>query len=140
MSDDEATRRTDRALEVAGLADMRPAYRKLLVRLKRVDPAGFEEATRRYREDLEPAVASADVDPLAAWLEYGRWIAERIAAGRAVAIDTSGRARPLEPQAPDQLDSLVIHLPDDERASAIVLATPREPSQPQRVTADLLVR
>ena len=57
MSEDGARGRTDEALESAGLADMRPAYRRLLVRLKGVDPAAFEEASSRYRDDLEPAIA-----------------------------------------------------------------------------------
>ena len=140
MNDDEARRRTDLALEAAGLADMRPAYRKLLVRLKRVDPASFEEATRRYREDLEPSVASAEVDPVTAWLGYGRWLAGLIAAGHAVSIDRSGRSRPLGPGGAVESDSLVLHLPDDGGAAAILLAAPREPSQSQRITADLLVR
>ena len=89
MSEGQAGR-TDEALERAGLVDMRPAYRKLLVRLKSADPAAFEEASRRYRDELEPAIAGGDVDPITVWLEYGMWLADQFADGRTLAIDSSG--------------------------------------------------
>ncbi len=138
MSEDAARRRTDEALQKAGLADMRPAYRKLLVQLKQADPAAFQEATRRYREDLEPAVAGGDADPISAWLDYGCWLAGRIADGRAMAIDATGRARPFEPSAPDA-GTMILHIPDDDRAQAIALAMPSAPSESQRETAELLL-
>ena len=138
MSEDEAERRTNEALASAGLADMRPAYRKLLVRLKRERPADFAEATRRYREDLEPSVAAGDVDPIMAWIEYGRWLAHRLTAGRVLAIDETGRARPYEVGVRVPGAYLILHLPDDGRTPAILLASPSNPSEPQRLTTDLL--
>ena len=139
MSEDTAKRRTDEALQKAGLADMRPAYRKLLVRLKQTDPAAFQEATRRYREDLEPAIAAGDADPISAWLDYGCWLAGRIVEGQATAIDATGRARPFDPSAPDA-GEMILHIPDDDRAPAIALAMPSTPSESQRETAELLLR
>lgn len=137
---EEARRRTDEALRTSSLVDMRPAYRKLLVRLKKARPEAFEEATRRYRDEVEPAIAAGDSDPIAAWLEYGRWIADRIAGGRTVTVDRSGRSRPFDAADTAGIESLVLHLPDDDRAGAILLAAPREASESQRLTAELLVR
>lgn len=140
MSEAEAGRALEEALDAAGIADMRPAYRKMLVRLKQSQPADFEEATRRFREELEPAVAAGDVEPISAWLDYGRWLADRVIRGRVVTVDRSGRARPLDPEAEPGHDAMVLHLPDDERAFALLLSAPRKPSRAQRTTADLLVR
>jgi len=137
---EQAERRTEQALQRADLADFRPLYRKLLVRLKSSDPEAFREATRRYQEDLEPSIADGTADPLAAWLGYGRWLAGRFADGHAVTIDRSGRARPLDEAVQPDDGSLVIHLPADARAAALLLAEPRKPSEPQRMTIELLVR
>jgi hypothetical protein len=139
VSEDLAGSRTDEALQRSGLADMRPAYRRLLVRLKSSDPAAFEEASRRYRDELEPSIAGGDVDPIAAWLEYGIWLAGRFATGRLLEIDSSGRARPCNSGSPPGFGVMVLHVPEDDRAPAIVLAIPSTPSAPQRETADLLV-
>ena len=139
MSEDGARGRTDEALESAGLADMRPAYRRLLVRLKGVDPAAFEEASRRYRDELEPAIAGGDIDPITAWLGYGVWLAGLFADGRVLAIDATGRARPLDPATAPDAGTMVLHIPDDDRAPATLLAVPSAPSEPQRETAELLV-
>ena len=140
MSEADAGGVTERALEESGVADMRPAYRKLLVRLKQARPVDFEEATRRYREELEPSIAAGDLDPVAAWLSYGRWLAEQVVAGNAVAIDRTGRSHPLDRDAEPERDSLVLHMPDDERAPALLLSIPRAPSEAQRMAAELLVR
>ena len=88
------------------MADMRPAYRRLLLRLKEADPGAFEEATRRYREDLEPAIESGAGDPVTAWLEYGTWLAGQLSAGSALTIDASGRARPFDPATWDGSDPI----------------------------------
>ena len=129
---------TGEALERAALADMRPAYRKLLVRLKGSDPSAFEEASRRYTEELEPAIAGGDVDPILAWLEYGISLAERLAAGRTLAIDASGRARSFEPSSAPDAGVMILHVPEDDRAPATLLAIPSAPSDSQRETAALL--
>jgi hypothetical protein len=138
VSEDPAGRRTEEALAGAGLADMRPAYRKLLVRLKASNAAGFEEATRRYREEVEPTVASGTADPVTTWLEYGTWLAGQLADGEALAIDPSGRARSFDPSTPIEPGLMILHLPEDDRAPVVLLAVPLAPSEPQRETADLL--
>lgn len=139
MSDERARGRTDEALERAGLADMRPAYRKLLVGLKSSAPAAFEEASRRYRDELEPAIGGGHVDPITAWLEYGMWLAGQLADGRTLAIDSSGRARPFDPSTTLDPGTMILHMPDDDRQPATLLALPSTPSDPQRETAELLV-
>jgi len=139
VSEDQARDRTDEALERAGLADMRPAYRRLLVRVKHSDPSAFEEASRRYREDLEPAIAAGVVDPISAWLEYGIWLAGRFAEGRPLTIDSSGRARPFDPASAPGGGVMIVHVPEDDRAPATLLAMPSAPTDPQRETAGLLV-
>jgi hypothetical protein len=139
VSEDQARDRTDEALERAGLADMRPTYRRLLVRLKQADSAAFDEASRRYREDLEPAIAAGEVDPISAWLEYGIWLAGRFAEGRPLAIDSSGRAQPFDPASAPGDGVMIVHVPEDDRAPATLLAIPSAPTAPQRETADLLV-
>ena len=138
MSEDQARGRTDDALERAGLADMRPAYRRLLVRLKSSDPAAFEEASRRYRDELEPAIASGSIDPITVWLKYGIWLADQFGEGRALAIDSSGRARPFDPSTTPDGGTMILHVPEDDRKPATLLALPSAPSDPQRETADLL--
>lgn len=140
MSDDRAGTLTEESLALAGLADMRPAYRKLLVRLKQESPSSFEEASRRYREDLEPAIASGDVTPISAWLGYGTWLAAQFTEGRALAIDPTGRARTFDPASELTAGTMVLYLPEDDRAPAILLAVPTAPTESQKETADLLVR
>ena len=140
MSEDRAGALTREALAAAGLADMRPAYRRLLVRLKQESPASFDEASRRYRDELEPAIARGDVSPLSAWLDYGTWLAARFAEGRPLAIDPTGRARPYDPASDPDPGVMVVYLPEDDRAPATLLAVPAEPTEPQKETADLLVR
>jgi len=134
-----ATRRTDEALRSAAITDPRPTYRALLRDLKATDLEGFEQATRKYRTELVPSVAEEQSDPLTAWLEYGRWIAQRARPGKVVAIDGSGRARPAPADAAPDGDALLLHVPGDARARAIALATPLEPTDSQRVTVELLV-
>ena len=139
MSEEQPRGGTEEALERAGLVDMRPAYRKLLVRLKSSDPAAFQEASRRYREELEPAITGGDVDPLTVWLEYGMWIAGQFADGRTLAIDASGRARPFDPSMTLDAGTMILHVPEDDRQPATLLALPSAPSDPHRETAELLV-
>ena len=130
---------TTEALAGAGLADMRPAYRTLLRRLKEGDPEAFSEATTRYGEVLVPAI-SGGKDPIAAWVEYGVWIARRLTPGRLVQLDVTGLAVDVagDPQASAEL--LLLYLPDVETESAIPIARPVEPSPAQRSALQLLVR
>jgi hypothetical protein len=135
---ERAQRLTDEALSEAGLEDPRPGYRKLLLHLKGLDAAAFEEATHRFNETLVPDVASGSVAALEAWLAYARWLCERIRAGRIVAIDGSGRAT--DGAETLAADTVLIHLPDEPAAPAIVLATPSRPTPSQKATVELLAR
>ena len=132
-----ANRRTEQALDRAGLADPRPALRDLLRCLKASDPEVFAEATSRYQKDLVPAAAAEENDPLAAWLEYGTWLAERLSPGEVVSIDATGRSRP--PSQSLRKGDMYLHLPADPKRRAVLLLAPRRPSEAQRETIGLLV-
>lgn len=128
----------DEALEARGLADPRPLYRDLLRQLRQADAAAYEEAVRRYEEELAAADESLGEPTLAAWLDYGSWLAGRLCPGRRVAVDRQGRARELEgDEIPE--DALLLHLPDTRNRRALALAAPRDPSEPQDATLELLV-
>lgn len=153
MSEDD--RRYEAALDELGLEDVRPLYRDLLVRLKERDAGGYEEAVRRYREEVEPAVADA-TDPVRWWLRYGRWLADRLAPGTVVAVDGSGRSTELALEddgadavgagsaAPEGSETavpagaLLLHVPDEDREPALPLAVPAEPTVHQEATRELL--
>ena len=139
MTDDVA-RAADTFLEAAlaetGARDPREFYRERLRDLKRANLEGYERAVAYYRDTLIPAVASGEDDPLASWTEYGRKLAEALAAGRTVSVDESGRAHPYEGPSPKRL---VLHLPDDEGARALLVGLPPELSPAQRATYDVLV-
>jgi len=131
-----AERALDRALAESGARDPRDFYRERLRELKRVSPEHYQQAVSYYSQTLLPEVAEGRRDALVAWTDYGRRLAESLTPGRTVAIDTSGRARPYEPPAGD---GLVLHLPDDKGAKALLVALPRSLSAPQRATYDVLV-
>lgn len=120
------------ALARHGLEDVQPLYRRLLVRLKAQDPAAYEEAVARYRDDVE-AASENTLDP---WIAYGRWLAARIAPGSLKTIAPNGRAR--DASEPVPLGELLVHLPDDTKRRGFVVAMPAEPSDAQRETAALL--
>jgi len=109
----------------------------MLRELKASDPGAFAEATARYQEVVVPAAAAEDDDPLAAWLEYGTWLADRVAPGELVSIDASGRSRPPAPTI--RAGELYLHLPSDRKRRALPLLVPRRPSAPQTETISLLV-
>ncbi len=140
MSEGPADVRTEEALLRAGLSDMRPAYRRLLVQLKSSNAEAFAEASRRYREELEPAIGGGDVDPIIAWLEYGSWLAGHLAEGRVLAIDASGRAQSFDSSTTPEPGTMILHVPEDDRSPAVLLAVPSTPSESQRETAELLTR
>jgi len=140
MSDDvtaEADRRLAEALERSGARDPREFYRERLRELKGADPVKYEEAVAYYRDTLMPEVASGDGDPLASWTEYGRRLAEAVAPGRTVSVDTTGRASAY--RAPSPPDGLVLHLPDGKSSRALLVGLPAELSPAQRATYDVLV-
>jgi len=131
-----ARSRTDSSLARAGLEDPRPALRNLLRRLRAQDAEGFAEATHRYERVLVPAAASEDTDPLVAWIQYACWLGDRLARGRDVNIDVTGRASPASGE--PEPGMLLVHLPDEQTTRAMVLLAPLKLSEPQRETIRLL--
>jgi hypothetical protein len=142
MADADLRARADerfaRAIEAAGARDPRDFYRKQLVALKAKDANAYRRAAAYFEDELIPAVARDDTDPLAEWVEYGRVMATLAANGRTVQIDPSGRvtdyARPAPP------DALVLHLPERTTEPALVVGLPSALSPAQRAHYDLLVR
>lgn len=140
MTDDPTTEKADRILEEAlervGARDPRDFYRDRLRTLKETNPEGYQAAVEYYRDTLIPSVASGEADPLEAWTEYGRTLAEAVARGRTVSIDGTGQAHPY--QGPDA-DRLVLHLPDDRGTKALLVGLPPHLTPAQRATYDVLV-
>lgn len=124
------------ALAESGARDPRDFYRDRLRELKRASPEQYQRAVAYYSETLIPEVAERRRDPLVAWTEYGRRLAESLAPGRTVAIDATGRAHPYEPSTSG---GLILHLPDDKGAKALLVALPRSLTAEQRATYDVLV-
>lgn len=139
MSKEEALERLERGLRERELEDPRPVYRRLLKRLSGEDRDAYRDAVRRFEEELVPAVADGEADPVAAWTRYGMEIASALADGEARAVDESGRARPLEDADGDPpAEALLLWLPADAGAPALVLSRPNTLSEPQRATLELL--
>jgi hypothetical protein len=139
MGDDTAERADrilEEALEATGARDPREFYRERLRELKQADPEGYHVAVAYYRDTLLPEVASGQGDPLAAWTEYGRKLAQALAPGRTVSVDESGRSHAYEGPEPGRL---VLHLPDDAGRRALLVGLPPDLSSAQRATYDVLV-
>lgn len=123
--------RLEAALDERELEDPRPLYRELLRALRDEDPEGYEEAVERFREEVEPAGS------LEAWVSYGRWLASRLAPGRTVVVDRSGRSR--EPgEGTPAAACLLLHLPESTSRRAIALLVPSDPTEHQEETRELL--
>ncbi len=135
---DEADRQFEKALEDAGARDPRGFYRQALRELKELNPQAYDGAVDHFQDTLVPSIASGEAEPLHAWREYGRIIAEATADGRTVEIDATGRARPFSSETP--MDRMVLHLPHAKGGKAILVSLPPEPSGAQRATYDLLVK
>lgn len=133
--------RLEEALEARGLTDPRPLYRDLLRQLRQADATAYEQAVRRYEEELGPSADESEADggaAVGAWIGYGRWLADHLAPGRDVSVDREGRAAELgEDEVPP--GALVLHLPDRRNRRALPLALPRDPSAAQSATLELLV-
>jgi hypothetical protein len=127
----------DEVLRETGARDPREFYRDRLRELRERDADAYGEAVRYFEATLVPSIASRDAEPLVAWTEYGRRLAELTAPGRTVAVDASGRAGPYEAPAP--ADALILHLPDRPPGRALLVGLPRELSEAQRATYDWLV-
>jgi hypothetical protein len=145
------------ALERHGLEDLRPVCRAMLRELKDGDERSYHQGVRRYQEELQPAVAGGEADPVAAWIDYGAWLADRLRPGRTVAVDPDGRARPLEDleaegsETTGTADSgdggddpppfptrhLVLHLPEEWSDGGRIISVPAEPTEYQEATREL---
>jgi hypothetical protein len=140
--DDDLRARADarfaRALERTGARDPRDFLRRQMRALKESDAAAYRRAAAYFEETLTPAVAEDDSDPLGEWLEFARVLAELTTPGRAVWIDATGRSSDYERPVPP--DALVLHLPENPGAPAILLGLPPDLSPHQRAAYDLLVR
>ncbi|MSR22010.1 MAG: hypothetical protein EXR92_00380 [Gemmatimonadetes bacterium] len=132
----EADLRLAGALERTGARDPREAYRDLLKELRGRSKDAYEEAVREYRTTVLEPIAEAGADPVQAWLEFGCRLAKRLHPGQAVVLNEAGRARPLEP--PPGPDALILHVPEERRARAMILGMPRELTPAQRAAVDLL--
>lgn len=135
----EADLELDNRLAAGGFADMRPAYRTLLRRMKEKDSGAFAEATERYERTLLPAIEAGAGDPLAAWTSYGLWLAGRLGPGRLACLDATGLASDVTDATPS-VGNVLLFLPDAEKEPAILILSPAEPSEAQRSALQLLVR
>jgi hypothetical protein len=109
----------------------------LLSELKRQDPSAYDEAVSRFRDSVLPSIARRETDPLTAWLDYGRHLAEKLAPGRTLSLDAHGRSSPLA--GPASWRDLILHVPADARTRAILIGEPPKPTRAQRATVELLV-
>ena len=134
-----AEQRFAETLARTGAPDPRDRYRQWLRDLRSRDEVAYAKATAYYQQELVPAVARPDSDPLAAWTEYGLRLARRLAPGEAVCIDASGRSRPLEEAAEAVAEDLVLHLPRSARERAMLVRLPPAPTPAQRAACSLLV-
>jgi hypothetical protein len=133
----QADQKFEEALERTGARDPREFYREALKELRAENPEGYDQAVRHFQEALVPAVARGGSQPLEAWREYGRLIAELTAPGRTVALDETGRSEAYRSDLP--LDRLVLHLPEARGRRAILVSLPPQPSPAQRAAYNLLV-
>jgi hypothetical protein len=131
-----AEERLAAAMADAGMADSRAEYRERLRRLKKERPAAFRQATEHYERVVLPALLEGS-DPAGAWLAFGLELAGLAGPGRAVAVDGTGRS--CEWRAGGAPGALVLFLPEDRQAAAVVLAAPATPTAAQAATIDLLV-
>ena len=120
-----------------GARDPREFYRTQLKELKTLDADAYARAVSHYREVLLPGIARDGAEPLAAWTEYGRALAELRVPGRTMSIDASGRAQAYEP--PAHPGALVLHLPEKGKGRALLVGLPAKLSAAQRATYDWLV-
>lgn len=133
---ERADARLEQALRDSGARDPREFYRERLRELKGRSPEAYQEALRHFDDVLVPSVAAGEAEPLTAWTDYGRRLAELSAPGRTVTIDPTGRAEPFHSPAPS--DALVLHLPEGG-GRALLVGLPRTPSEAQRATYEWLV-
>ena len=124
------------ALATSGARDPRDFYRERLRELKQMQPESYKTAVAYYRDVLIPEVANGTRNPLDAWVDYGRTLAEALAPGRTVSIDETGQSHSYEGPDPSKL---ILHLPQDSGVRALVVGLPVTLSSAQRATYDVLV-
>jgi hypothetical protein len=141
MSDEQKSRADERmATALAAdpsVRDPRPFYRPVLKHLRETDPEGFGRALGYYESTLVPEVAGG-ADPLACWLEYGRLLADALGPGETVAVDATGRARPVGEEELGVSPGLLLHLPSAGSAPVLVLRYPVPSSPHQDAAVELL--
>lgn len=134
----KADRALERTLEETGASDPRDAQRQNLRGLRQVNPDGYDEAVAYYQDSLVPSIASGEVDPLRAWRDYGRKLAELTVKGRTMEIDGTGRAQPCSEDPP--LDSLILHIPEGKGGTrSLLVSMPIRPTSAQKASYHLLV-
>ncbi|MGQ0813151.1 MAG: hypothetical protein ACT4O1_01645 [Gemmatimonadota bacterium] len=126
---------TEAAITGAQLEDFRAAYRERLRWLKESQPQSFTKALSHYNDVLVPNVAEG-ADPIAEWIDYGTRLGELSGVGKVVRVDETGRAWPLD----HNIAGLILHLPDDTGVPALALLVPRQLSDAQKATMQLLVK
>ncbi len=133
----EANRLLEEDLARTGARDPRDDYRELLRQIKARSESEYGEAVALWERDVIGPTARGEAEPLGRWLEFGTRLADRVHPGRTVAVDASGRARPLD--RPPSWEELVLHLPEEKGARAIPVVVPPQPSPAQDATVALLV-
>ena len=132
-----AEERFEEALSRTGARDPREYYRERLKELRTADPDAYRAAVQYYDDTLLPSISDGDADPVEAWWEYGRRIAELSVVGRTVEIDPSGRSHSYS--RPTPRDRMVLHLPEGTKGRALVVGLPADLSSAQMASYDLLV-
>jgi hypothetical protein len=125
---------TEKAIASGAYEDFREGYRARLRWLKDNRPDVFADALHHYNNVLVPNIANGS-EPIREWVEYGRLLGELSGRGKSVQIDETGFAQPL-----NELSGLLLHLPEDTAVPALALAVPRQLSDAQKATIQLLVR
>ena len=134
----EADRLLAEALDTSGERDPRDYYRSRLKELRVSNPEGYDAAIEYYQNKLIPPIASGEVEPLIAWMEYGKFLAESFTPGQTVSINQSGESHPYDPTTTS--GKLVLHIPESGKGGrAILVGLPSELSPAQRATYDVLV-
>ena len=133
-----ADARFEEALTSSGRRDPRDFYRAQLRELKQVSADAYEQAVAYYSNTLIPGIASGELDPVQAWLDYGCRLCAWMIPGTPVDVDPTGRRFAHEVPTPD--DRLVLHIPDVPQGRALLIGLPVDLSAAQQATYSLLVQ
>ena len=132
-----ADRRSEEAFADGPFEDPRAAFREKLRRFREEQSQAFAAGLEYFEKTLIPNVAAGG-DPIGEWVAYGRRLGELSGQGKTVDIDPTGRARPFDGEF--AANSLIVYLPEDTSVEALPVAVPRELSDAQRASFDLLIR